>query len=116
MASSVADKSLSSRTFAPATTTASDPPSASTKRERFTPFLSWSVGLGPMRSPKARLAHHTVRRLPVPIDPLKLLALLEEGCPDLIQNSKLDLPLQSVMHGGIVGEFFGKAVPLAAGA
>src|SRR4051812_43016171 len=42
--------SPSSRTFAPATTTASAPPSASTSKERFTPFLALSVGLGAMRS------------------------------------------------------------------
>src|SRR4051794_32338371 len=50
-ASRVAARSLSSRTFAPATTNESGPPSASTRRLRFTPFLPRSVGFGPTRSP-----------------------------------------------------------------
>ena len=52
MASSVASRSLKSGTFAPAITTARGPPSASTKRERFTPFFPLSVGLGPIWSPQ----------------------------------------------------------------
>src|SRR5918995_6338978 len=37
--------------LAPATTTESGPPQASTKMLLFTPFFALSVGLGPMRSP-----------------------------------------------------------------
>lgn len=53
MASSVASNSLKSGTFAPAITTERGPPSASTSRERLTPFLALSVGLGPTRSPQS---------------------------------------------------------------
>ncbi len=57
---------LVSCTFAPATTTASGPPAASTRRLRFTPFLPLSVALRPTRSPKACLAHSRVRRMTRP--------------------------------------------------
>jgi hypothetical protein len=52
MASSVALSSLKSGTLAPAITTESGPPSASTSTERLTPFLALSVGLGPIWSPQ----------------------------------------------------------------
>src|SRR5215203_4498367 len=52
-ASSVASNSLKSGTFAPAITTERGPPSASTSRERLSPFLALSVGLGPTRSPQS---------------------------------------------------------------
>src|SRR5215207_6930617 len=51
-ASSVAAKSFVSWTLAPATTTESGPPPASTETLLFTPFFALSVGLGPMRSPQ----------------------------------------------------------------
>ena len=38
--------------YAPAITTESGPPEASTRRERFTPLLPLSVGLGPIWSPQ----------------------------------------------------------------
>ena len=52
MASRVASNSLSSCTFAPATTMLKGPPSPSTRRLRLVPALPRSVGLGPIRSPQ----------------------------------------------------------------
>jgi hypothetical protein len=115
MASSVASKSLKSGTFAPAITTERGPPSASTSRERLTPFLALSVGLGPTRSPKARLAHRPIGGLPLEVNSAEFLALLDELLPDEIEYAKLDPPLQSAVHRGVVGELFlGQLVPLAA--
>jgi hypothetical protein len=48
IASIVAAKSCAFGAFAPAMTTLSGPPSASTSTERFTPFLARSVGFGPL--------------------------------------------------------------------
>src|SRR5215210_5547388 len=114
MASSVASKSLKSGTLAPAITTERGPPSASTRRERLTPTLALSVGLGPTRSPKTCLAHRSIRRLPLKVHATQLLALLDQGFPYLIQHSFLDPPLEGTMHGRVVGELVGQSVPLAA--
>src|ERR671910_631055 len=83
MASSVASSSLKSGTFAPAITTARGPPSASTRRERFTPFFPLSVGLGPTRSPQKEPCPSRRRRtrglfeIPGPIGALS--TSLQEG-------------------------------------
>src|SRR5215213_10234769 len=115
MASSVASNSLKSGTFAPAITTERRPPSASTSRERLSPFLALSVGLGPTRSPKACLAHGPIGGLPLEVHSAEFLALLDELLPDEIEHAKLDPPLQSAVHRGVVGELFlGQLVPLAA--
>lgn len=52
IASIVAASILVSWTLAPATTTANGPPSRSTSKLRFTPFLERSVGFGPIWSPQ----------------------------------------------------------------
>src|SRR5215208_6726445 len=115
MASSVASNSLKSGTFAPAITTERGPPSASTSRERLSPFLALSVGLGPTRSPQSVPCPWPHRR-PATRSPLRqFLALLDELLPDEIEHAKLDPPLQSAVHRGVVGELFlGQLVPLAA--
>src|SRR5215204_1303408 len=113
-ASSVAAKSFASWTLAPATTTESGPPPASTKMLLFTPFFALSVGLGPMRSPKMGLARRRVRRLPLPIGSAKLLAFFNQGLPDPIEDPQPDPALESTMNGGIVGKLCGQPVPLTA--
>src|SRR5215218_5319432 len=112
MASSVASSSLKSGTFAPAITAARGPPSASTRRERFTPFFPLSVGLGPIWSPKTSLAHSAVRGLPLKVHPTELLAVLDETLPDEIQHAKLDPSLEGPVYRGVVGKLFGQSVPL----
>src|SRR5918994_976309 len=114
MASSVASSSLKSGMFAPPITTESGPPSASTRRERFTPFLHLSVGLAPTRSPQTGLAHRAVRSLPLEVYPAKILALFDEPLPDEVQHAKLDPPLEGTVYRGVVGEHFRQSVPLAA--
>ena len=56
IASMMSSSSLKSGMLAPAITTESGPPSASTKIERLTPSLALSVGLGPICNPKTGLA------------------------------------------------------------
>jgi hypothetical protein len=71
--------------------------------------------LGPTRSPKARLAHRPIGGLPLEVNSAEFLALLDELLPDEIEYAKLDPPLQSAVHRGVVGELFlGQLVPLAA--
>src|SRR5215207_5399941 len=95
----VSSSSLKSGTLAPAITTESGPPSASTKIERLTPILALSVGLGPIWSPQGTgLAHRTVGRLPLKVHPAEFLALLDQLSPDEIQHAKLDPPLEGAMH------------------
>jgi hypothetical protein len=102
-------------TFAAPTTTANGPPSASTKRLRFTPFLPLSVGFEPMRSPqKTGLPHRSVSRLPLEVHSAKLFASLDQLLPDEIWDAKLDPPLEGAMHGGVIRKLFGHPVPLAA--
>ncbi len=92
IASRVAAKSLSSRTLAPATfTTESGPPSASTSRERFTPFLARSVGLGPVRSPQNGTCPSPRRPVPLPVHPV----LRTPRPSPAVQDPKLDPPLES---------------------
>src|SRR5215217_4493573 len=113
MASSVASSSLKSGTVAPAIAAARGPPSASTRRERFTPFFPLSVGLGPIWSPKTSLAHSAVLGLPLKVHPTELLAVLDETLPDEIQHAKLDPSLEGPVYRGVVGKLsFGQSVPL----
>src|SRR5215213_6921335 len=110
--SSWASSSLKSGTFAPAITAARGSPSASTRRERFTPFFPLSVGLGPIWSPQTSLAHSAVRGLPLKVHPTELLAVLDETLPDEIQHAKLDPSLEGPVYRGVVGKLFGQSVPL----
>src|SRR5215207_3180462 len=113
----VSSSSLKSGTLAPAITTESGPPSASTKIERLTPILALSVGLGPIWSPQGTgLAHRTIGRLPLEVHSAELFAFLDQLSPDEIQDVKLDPPLEGAVYRGVVGKLFGHLVPLATGA
>ena len=83
-----------------------------------TPFLALSVGLGPTRSPQsAPCPSPHLGGLPLEVYSAEflVLALLDELLPDEIEYAKLDPPLQSAVHRGVVGELFlGQLVPLAA--
>src|SRR5579859_1291522 len=114
MASSVAASSLVSWTLAPAITTPSGPPAASTKRLRFTPRLPRSVGLGPMRSPQPRLAHCRIGRLPLPVHAAQLVALRDQAGPHAVEHAQGNPALQGAVHRAVVGQVVGQMVPLAA--
>ena len=70
--------------------------------------------LGPIRPPKTGLARRWIRRLPVPIGLARLLAFLNQGLPDPIDDAQPDPAPESTMNGGIVGETFGQPGPLTA--
>jgi hypothetical protein len=95
----VSFSSLVSCTFAPATTTPSGPPPASTIRLRAVPFLPRSEGSGLMRSPKTRLAHRAVGALPLPVDAPQFLAVLDQQGPDPLENA----PGNPALHGAMKG-------------
>src|SRR5690242_16185966 len=101
--------------LATATTTASGPPSASTRRERFTPGLARSVGLGPIWSPFWRLAERPVRRLPGPVHPAEILAAFQHDRPQPSEDTPLDPALEVPMDGAVIGILARQPVPLTAG-
>src|SRR5215207_1926120 len=113
MASSVASSSLKSGTFAPAITAARGPPSASTRRERFTPFFPYQWDWGLSGPPKTSLAHSAVRGLPLEVHPTELLAVLDETLPDEIQHAKLDPSLEGPVYRGVLGKLFGQSSDIA---
>ena len=67
-----------------------------------------------MRSAKTGLARRCVRPLPVPIGSAKLLACLNQGLPDPIEDAQPDPAPESTMNGGTVGEIFGQPGSLTA--
>ena len=67
---------------------------ASTRTLRLLPILPRSVGLRPTESPKTRLAHGAVCRLPFPVHAAQFLALLDQHRPDTFQHTKLHPALE----------------------
>jgi hypothetical protein len=64
-------------------------------------------------TPDQSLSHHPVSRLPLPVHSAKLLAFLDQSCPDSVEHPTLDSPLESPMHGRVIAELLGHPVALA---
>jgi len=72
-------------------------------------------GLGQSGPPKTRLAHSRICRLPLPIHPAQLAAVLDERRPDFVQHPQGYPSLKGSVHRTVVGEFFGQLIPLTSG-
>src|SRR5689334_8474951 len=114
-ASIVASNSRWSLTFAPPMTAPSGPPSPSTSRLFFVPFLPRSVGFLPVFfPPEPGLAQHRVGRLPLPLHPSEFVALSHQHRPDLLEDAPFDPTLEPVVDRALRTEPLGELVPLAA--
>src|SRR5262245_36950809 len=115
-ASIVASSGLKSGTLAPATTTPSGPPSASTSGLFLVPGLPRSVGSLPVLSPPGPgLARHPVGRLPLPSDRPEFVALRDQHRPDPLEDAVAAPPPEPAVHRAIVAEVLRQPFPLAAG-
>ena len=73
-------------------------PFPSVSKERLTPFLSRSVGLGPVASPpKGSLGHGPAHRLPFPINAMQGVILQQALPPQPLKNPGLPPQLAAVM-------------------
>src|SRR3954451_9811554 len=112
IASMVAPRSFWSTTLAAAVTTPSGPPAPSTRMLFLVPFLPRSVGFLPtFFPPEPGLAQHRVGRLPLPLDPAELVALLDQHRPDLLEDAALDPALEPVVDGALGPIPLGQLVP-----
>src|SRR5208337_4191600 len=113
----VAARSLRSRTFAPAITTPSGPPSPSVTRLFLVPFFPRSVGFLPVFfPPEAGLAQHRVGRLPLPLHPAEFVTLGDQDRPDSLEDPCCSPALEPVVDSALGSVPLGQLVPLAAAA
>src|SRR3989304_4766934 len=78
---------------------------------RFSLRLGGSDRQGP---PQTGLAHRRISRLPLPVHTTELFAVLNQSCPDTIEDAQLHPPLKGAMHRAVVRVLSGQLVPLAA--
>src|SRR5215467_16082453 len=91
MLSIVARSSFISWRLAPSIAKPIGTPCPSVSRERLTPLLPRSVGLGPVFSPpKRRFGHRPIHTQEAPIDALQLVKRFEAGLPELLEHTGLD--------------------------
>jgi hypothetical protein len=64
--------------------------------------------------PEPGLAQHPVGRLPLPVHRPEVVARLDQGRPDLLEDPVLAPPLEPAVHRAVVTELLGELVPLAA--
>src|SRR4051812_20419343 len=101
--------------LAPAITTPRGPPLPSVSKLFLVPCLPRSVGFLPVFSPPGPgLAQHRIGRLPLPVHPAELVALLDQHRPDLLEDAALDPPLEPVVDGALGAVPLGQLLPLAA--
>lgn len=116
MESMVASRSLQSCRFAPSSTAAKGPPSASTNMLFFVPDFPRSVGFGPVFSPtETGFVGAAVGGLPLPIKTTKLITFGRQFLPDALEETTPHPDLKPVMNAAVVAEFQGKMIPLATG-
>src|SRR5262249_42559652 len=115
MASIVSRSSRWSFTLAAASTAPSGPPSASTSTLSLLPCFPRSVGFFPtFFPPEPGLAQPAVRRLPLPVHSLQVVALLDQFLPDALHDPPLAPALEPVVDGALGAELAGQLLPLAA--
>lgn len=114
MESMVASRSLQSCRFAPSSTAAKGPPSASTKILFFVPSFPRSVGLGPIFSPaEPGLVGASVGGLPCPIKAAEFVAFGNKLFPDALEKTLFHPLLEPVMNTTVIAKFLRYVIPLA---
>src|SRR4051812_48813725 len=101
--------------LAPAITTPRGPPLPSVSKLFLVPCLPRSVGFLPVFfPPEPGLAQHRVGRLPLPVHPAELVALLDQHGPDLLEDAAPDPSLEPVVDRALGAIPLGHLLPLAA--
>lgn len=70
--------------------------------------------LGPLFPDEPGFVEAPIGGLPLPVDLLKFLAVVDQERPNLVQDAFVIPAPHRSMHGGIAAESFGQVVPLAA--
>src|SRR5512135_171388 len=103
--------------LAPETATPKGTPRPSVSSERLVPDLARSVGLGPVFPPTERgLGHRPVQALPLPLDALQFVVLVQGDAPEVSEDPLGGPLLEVVVQGTATAEFGWGGFPLTAGA
>src|SRR5512135_3888717 len=92
--------------LAPEIATPSGTPRPSVSSDRLVPLLARSVGLGPVFPPAQRgLGHRPVQALPLPLDALQFVVLVQGDAPEVSQDPPGGPLLEVVVQGTATAEF-----------